>query len=353
MVRVSTFALVASLVVVVCGTSLAWGNSPPVVSNVTAGQRAGSSQMVDVGYDLADADGDLCMVWIAVSDDGGTTWNVPVQNFSGDWGSGVLPGTSKVAVWDAGSDLPGRVGNFRVRVYADDGTGTPAKVVVPAGWFPYRNVTNAGAWSYVPTFLIDKYEITNAFYCQFLNNADPAGAYWPSGMTDIVRYGVAGNYYYAVTAGREDYPMRGVSALDASAFAQWRSQLEGITYRLPSEQEWEKAAAWDPIQRHYYAYGFHSDSIDPIWCNYGNSYGGTTPVGYFDGTNGRGDGKSFYGCYDMSGNVIEWTVGLWLKGGYWYLPSGPSECACIYRLGGYWEGGRQSYFGFRLVVGSN
>ncbi len=354
MVRSTTIALFVCLVVAASGISAAWGNSPPVVSNVSASQRPDTSQLVDITYDLADADGDLCTVWIAVSDDGGTTWNVPVQNFSGDSGAGVLPGTGKVAVWDAGSDMPGRVGsNFRVRVYADDGTGTPAKVVVPAGWFPYQNTASPSAWVYVKTFLIDKYDVTNAFYCQFLNNADPTGAHYRTGM-EISRTGNPGSYYYIVTSGRENYPIRAVQKTDADAFAQWRSQLEGVTYRLPSGVEWEKAAAWDAIQKHYYLYGCHRDAnIDPSWCNFGGSYDGPTPVGYFDGTGGRNDAKSFYGCYDMSGNVYQLTSDvmggdLQVRGGY-YFGSLPM-CLCT---GWNYFSTYAAVTGFRLIVASN
>ena len=55
--------------------ALGWGgpaargdNNPPVVSNVTASQRTDGSRLVDIGYDLADADGDACTVSVAVGD---------------------------------------------------------------------------------------------------------------------------------------------------------------------------------------------------------------------------------------------------------------------------------------------
>lgn len=150
-------------------TNSAGANSTPVISNVTASQRGDASKLVDIHYDLADADGDACTVWVTVSDNGGTSWQVPARTFTGDIGMSITPGNSKAVVWDAGLDMPGKVGNFRIRVWADDGNGPAAVVLVPAGWFPFQNTTDPNSWNFVDTFLIDKYETTNQFYCQFLN----------------------------------------------------------------------------------------------------------------------------------------------------------------------------------------
>ena len=99
-----------------------------------------------------------------------------------------------------------------------------------------------------------------------------------------------------------------------------------MTYRLPTEQEWEKAAAWDPVEQHFYLYGVHRDTIGCSWCNYNNcGVGTTTEVGHYNGSNGTEDAKSYYGCYDMSGNVREWTysdgtVAAW-RGGHFTADS--------------------------------
>jgi formylglycine-generating enzyme required for sulfatase activity len=332
----------------------AWGNSGPVVSNVTANQRGDGSNLIDVTYDLVDADGDPCTVWVNFSDDGGLSWRVPARTFSGDIGMGVAPGNGKAIVWDAGADMPGRVGNFQARVYADDGNGPENTVLVPGGWFPYQNVSDPESWVYVGTFLIDKYEVTNQFYAQFLNSDDPNGNHWDSRM-EIDAYGDAGNYYYEAQTGRENYPIRYVSFYDAEAFRDWRNSQTGQTYRLPSAWEWEKAAAWDPVQNHYYLYGFHQDTIDCTWCNYrpaGYCVGDTTSVGSYDGTGGRQDAHSYYGCYDMSGNVWEWTSEVSgsyrvIRGGAWGASA--TYCQCTYR-----DNGTPSYrsgnVGFRLVL---
>jgi formylglycine-generating enzyme required for sulfatase activity len=332
-------------------------NSAPVVSNVTASQRADNSKVVDIRYTLTDADGDSCTVWVSVSDNGGTTWQVPAKTFTGAIGNNQAPASNKLITWDAGKDFPGKTGSFRVRVWADDGNGPAAKVLVPAGSFPYQNTANPSAWIFIDTFLIDKYEVTVQFYCQFLN-AGGNDDHWDS-QQEITRQGSTGNYYYTPKTDRDNYPIRYVNCTDAEHFAQWRSQLEGVTWRLPTEQEWEKAAAWDPVANHYYTYGFHQDTIACSWCVYNNCYvgqGGLMPVGYCNGTGGRNDAKSYYGCYDMSGNLTEWTSSMYdgtnrvIRGGHY--GNSASDAACANR-NNYTACIRYFGLGFRLVQNPN
>ncbi len=338
-----------AVLVTLMSAQLAWGNSPPVVSNVTAAQRPDDSKLVDITYDLADVDGDLCTTWVVVSNDNGVTYGTPAWTITGNVGAGIIPGTGKAVVWDAGADLPGlQSSSFKVRVWANDGQGATAMVFVPEGWFPYQNTGNPGDWVFVQAFLIDKYEVTNESYAQFLNDADPNSDYWTSGM-EIMRDGLAGSYTYSVTPGRENHPIRYPNKFDAEAFAAWRSAQEGVTYRLPTEHEWEKAAAWDPVEQHYYIYGFHEDAISCPWCNYNNCVGEATPVGTYDGTAGNNDAKSFYGCYDMSGNVWEWsdTASGVVRGGAWNR--GAADCQASSRLTDS-PGTRDGSGGFRLVL---
>jgi formylglycine-generating enzyme required for sulfatase activity len=319
-------------------------NSAPVVSNVSASQRADDSKLVDIYYNLADADGDHCTIWVFISDNNGLSWGVPAFTFTGDVGSSIAPGLNKHIVWDAGHDCPGKVGSFRARVFADDGKGDDM-VVVPAG--NYRPDGQGGTWVYVGTFFIDRYEVTNSRYCEFLNAADPNGDYWYGGM-EIGCAGSPGNYSYTVSPGKENYPVRYVRFYDASAFAEWRSSVTGLNYSIPTYYQWQKAAAWDPVEMRFYYYGCHLDSsIDCTWINYTPCFGGTTPVGYFNGTGGRNDAKSYYGCYDMSGNVRE----LIYHSGYSYAGGGSwadvgDACRTLSIVG---VEGRQFYVGFRIV----
>lgn len=243
-------------------------NHPPVVSNVTASQRPDDSKLVDIRYDLADADGDACTVWVMVSDDGGLTWRVPARTFSGHVGSGITPGVNKFIVWDAGADIPGAViTNGKVRVYADDGKGLAPMVLVEGGWFLMGDPWGEGDDDELPvhrvwisTFRIDKYEVTNTFYCQFLN-AGGNDDHWDERQR-ILRQGTEPPYYYLPEPGYENHPVVYVNYDDATAFCEWRTSAEGMpagTYRLPTEAEWEKAAGWDPAQERHFRFGEHSD----------------------------------------------------------------------------------------------
>ena len=80
----------------------------PAVSNVHAEQRQGTTgtgTIVDINYALEDADSDSADVTIQVSNDGGNTFTVPAQTFTGDVGR-VAKGQDKQVAWYAGQDVP-------------------------------------------------------------------------------------------------------------------------------------------------------------------------------------------------------------------------------------------------------
>jgi formylglycine-generating enzyme required for sulfatase activity len=385
----------AALVITAIGVSAARANNPPVVSNVTAAQRGGAPRLVDIYYDLADVDGDACTVWAEVSSDGGATFIVPAVSFTGAVGTNITPGAGKRIIWDAGADIPGAMlTNAKVRVYADDGRGLAPMVLVPAGWFNMGDPWSEGATNerpvhsvYLSTFRIDKYEVTNASYVQFLN-AGGNDDHWTSSQR-IQRSGSAGNYFYTPVAGYADHPVVYVNWTDATHFCDWRSAAEGLpagTYRLPTEAEWEKAAGWDPVQQRHYRFGEHSDGcgsdcLDGQRANYTNSGdpfdNGTTPVGYYNGSTygsyATQDAKSYYGCYDMSGNVWEWCYDWYLNSYYSGPPSsnpaGPASGTSRVLRGGGWGNNftnlrsaarnayppadRYSSLGFRCAAGTH
>jgi formylglycine-generating enzyme required for sulfatase activity len=136
------------------------------------------------------------------------------------------------------------------------------------------------------TYLISKYETTNAQYAEFLNAVaatDTNGLYHTRmGVADpdsggITRSGSSGSYTYSTIVGREDMPVNWVSFYDNLRFANWLhngqptgaqdstttedgaytfssatsvgARNAGATIFLPSEDEWYKAAARFPGRR--------------------------------------------------------------------------------------------------------
>ena len=143
---------------------------------------------------------------------------------------------------------------------------------------------------YLDGYYIDKHEVTNAEYKQFID----ANPQW--GKEQIPREYHDG-YYLAhwngndFPFGKDNHPVVYVSWYAAMAYAQWKEK------RLPTEAEWEKAARGGLIGK-LYPWG---DEINPTKANY---YDATdkelTPVGTYH--------KNGYGLYDMAGNVREWCL---------------------------------------------
>lgn len=97
-------------------------NEVPIVSNVDFTMRNDGSKIVEIIYDVYDANEQPLTITVASSSDGGISWDLPITQISGDIGSGITNGNGKTIVWDAAADLP----NFssptvQIRISADDG----------------------------------------------------------------------------------------------------------------------------------------------------------------------------------------------------------------------------------------
>jgi formylglycine-generating enzyme required for sulfatase activity len=142
----------------------------PQVTNVLAVQRSGT-MLVDVTYDLLDAGGHAMTVALYISPDGGVSFPIHCLTVTGDVGAGVLSGTGRHIVWDAGGDYPGHAGEtYAPKVTADDGQGVAGMVWIPAGNVRLGQVGIAEPVNnfYVQGFYIDIYEVSNVKYKAFI-----------------------------------------------------------------------------------------------------------------------------------------------------------------------------------------
>jgi len=156
------------------------------------------------------------------------------------------------------------------------------------------------------TFYIDKFEVTNARYVEFLNdlakNTDDQGNALLdlSGTSVQIRTNANTTFFAVKDAVFADHPVVHVTWFGAKAYCDWAGM------RLPTEAEWEKAARGTDGRT--YPWG---EDINPTKANYGtdaccngddrDGYLETAPVGSFP------DGVSPYGGLDMAGNVWEWV----------------------------------------------
>lgn len=135
----------------------------------------------------------------------------------------------------------------------------------------------------VGNFSMDKTEVTNGEYAQFIAATDQvAPKNWSNKLP---------------VPGTENKPVTYVSMEDAVAFAAWRSKRDKVTYRLPSEEEWEYAAR-NGAKGNVYPWGDQWDDAKAVM-----SVSDAEPaiVG------SKLQGKNSWDVVDLIGNVWEWT----------------------------------------------
>jgi serine/threonine-protein kinase len=135
----------------------------------------------------------------------------------------------------------------------------------------------------VNSFKIDKTEVTNAEYYDFVKE---------TGYKEIPGHWVNGR----PLSGQEKAPVRFVNLDNINAFIAWRSKRDGVTYRLPTEQEWEYAARnGSKNDRFPWGDGFKAGCafVDKESSDPGPVASASCP--------------NEWGVQDLIGNVIEWT----------------------------------------------
>lgn len=187
-------------------------------------------------------------------------------------------------------------------------------VFVPKGYFLYGQGKDADLDSFnpffdtpkesnlmdLPSFYIDKYEVTNGEYYRYLlesNNKPPI--YWK------------GKHY---PKGKKDHPVHSLSYREVEKYARW------VGKKIPTEFQWEKAARGTGLIVEKDKYGKNvyilnenkypfGNTFDSLLCNTRRSKrNGTVSVYELSPKS-----ASVYGAIGMCGNVSEWTSS-------WYKP---------------------------------
>lgn len=162
----------------------------------------------------------------------------------------------------------------------------------------------------IEPFWIDVHPVTNGEYLAFVEDggyrrpdvwSGPGWSWREEARLEAPEYwkrtggGWSERFMNRVVVLEERRPVCHLCYWEADAYARWAGK------RLPTEQEWEAAASWDPEagQKHTYPWGEESPSqaranLDAVLFE-------TTEVGSYP------CGVSAIGCWDMLGNVWEWT----------------------------------------------
>jgi len=276
------------------------------------------------------------------------------------------------------------------------------------------DIHGAGYGGVANTYRISKTEVTNGQYTDFLNAVDATA----TNSLGLFNTSMAGNFggientgttdgsRYVAQTGRENNPVTYVSWYDSVRFINWLDNGQptdgtgtesgaytldgnsatptnglsvtrdaGATYWLPSEDEWYKAAYYDPSGTYFdFANGSDTPPVsdqpgdDPSAANYFSNI--PSDIGFNDGfavsgstsfpssTNPFTDVGAYtaatspYGTYDQNGNVWEWNEALigssarGLRGGSWGDNS--SVLAVLFRGSNFPSIG-DSFVGFRVA----
>jgi len=190
-------------------------------------------------------------------------------------------------------------------------------VLIPAGPFTLGVDGTQEPWSLdnerpahvvdLPGFRIASAPVTNGQWQVFMDDGgyDHSGWWSTRGWSHRVESGLERPLTWAPDGSRRrfglvedippDEPVQHVGFDEAEAYAAWAGA------RLPSEQEWEKACAWDPQSGRRRRWPWGDSEWTPELANLGGDSLRPAPVGAYPA------GASAYGVEQLIGDVWEWT----------------------------------------------
>ena len=149
---------------------------------------------------------------------------------------------------------------------------------------------------YLDDYYIDAYPVTCGQYQQFIMAGGYQNPqYWSErGWQWLQENSISQPLYWLNTSQYRNHPVCGVSYYEAEAYANF------VGKKLPTEAQWEKAAQFERLHRSKVNVE-KKDLENYPQGNHSNSIGHTTPVNTYP------EAQTIWGCYDMLGNVWEWT----------------------------------------------
>lgn len=282
-------------------------------------------------YDAEDPSGNIEVRWDLDNNGNWDTAYTLTQTYNFQYTAATKPRFIRMQVRDAG----GLTGEMTAVV--------PEMVRIPAGTFNLGAGTGAAEEQPIHTVMLSeyfmgRYEVMNWQFATFLSE-NGNDQYYSSEMS-IVRLSDGS---FIAENGRENFPVTHVDWASANAYAEWYNK------KLPTEAQWEKAARGPavgnvmPVRDFPWGYG-----ITSAYANYlvnPRPYNGLAPVGTYTGDVVNSIqtvlNSGFYGCFDLIGNVSEWTNDYFQANYYSVSPSidppGPASGTHRVHRGGSYE----------------
>jgi iron(II)-dependent oxidoreductase len=183
----------------------------------------------------------------------------------------------------------------------------PFLMGAPAGDFAYDNERPQQEVE-LAAYEIDRVPVSNGDYMEFVEDGgyrrrrawSEDGWAWrtSSGATHPLNWTADGyeRRFERLAPIDPELPVMHVSWYEAEAFASWRGK------RLPTEAEWEKAAAWAPGAAEPRRFPWGDEPPTHELANLDQTAFRPAPVGAYP------DGASAYGVLGMIGDAWEWTA---------------------------------------------
>lgn len=249
---------------------------------------------------------------------GGASTTAPISPEAAALAPLTLTAEDKMVTIPAGKSIAGSTPEEREQAYADYERAAGHSTARDQQWFDGEEERHPIR---LPGFKIDLLPVTQAQYGEFV----AAGKAPPPAITEAEWKAQGFRQDYATQVarfvwkdgrppvGREDHPVVLVTWSEAQAYCKWRGELRGEPRRLPSAQEYERAARGKQAFAYPWGNVFDATKLNSAAAGPGD----TEAVGT------RVEGASPDGVLELAGNVFQWTGTPWdademtVKGSAW------------------------------------